>query len=364
MGAVKACDFAGNFLGAITFKDWRHAVKIGEFATGGTPTFTASYINKVDLNLARVHESITYGPNNTAAVVCNHLGPPGGTPDQLVNPSQADIDTAVDNAVNNKNLVACVAMDYTVSPGVNNNQPFVRFLIFGPSGNLLPSVNLDGRAEKFVPGTCVVCHGGDHYAGKFPENGSGFANVGGHFLPYDAGNFEFSSKPGLTEADQELALYNLNQNILNAGPTQAERDLIAGWYASGTTLDKNYLPPSWVATGDGDAFNFYGIVVARSCRTCHVALREEYNFDHYSNIAPPFSQTAVFGDVGFDMGINACGGSAQFARDHMMPNSLITFNRFWLSSGTADDQPFQLQTFYGSDTGFDGNCPAPAGELP
>ncbi|HWX91138.1 MAG TPA: hypothetical protein VNY29_00790 [Terriglobales bacterium] len=64
------------------------------------------------------------------------------------------------------------------------------------------------------------------------------------------------------------------------------------------------------------------------------------------------------------MGINTCGGGAQFARDHMMPNSLITFNRFWLSAGTADDQPFLLQTFYGSDTGFDGNCPAPAGELP
>jgi hypothetical protein len=296
--------------------------------------------------------------------VCNHLGPPGGTPDQLVNPSQADIDTAVDNAVNNKNLVACVAMDYMVSPGVNKDQPFVRFLIFGPSGNLLPSINLDGRAEKFVPGTCIVCHGGDHYAGKFPENGSGFADVGGHFLPYDTGNFEFSSKPGLTEADQELAIYHLNRNLLNAGPTQAEGDLVAGWYANGTTLDKQYVPPSWLATGDNTAIDFYLSVSARTCRTCHVALREEYNFDHYSNIAPPFSQTTVFGDVGFDMGINVCGGSAQFARDHMMPNSLITFNRFWLTSGTGADLPLTLQDFYGSDTGFDGNCPGPAGELP
>jgi hypothetical protein len=364
VGAVRGCGPSGNLVGGISFQDWRHAVKIGAFATGGTPTYTATYINKVDLNLARVQESITYGPNSTAGVVCNHLGPPAGTPDQLVNPSQADVDTAVDNAVNNKNLVACVAMDYTVSPGVNNNQPFIRFLIFGPGGNLLPSINLDGRREKFVPGTCVVCHGGDHYAGKFPEDGSGFANVGGHFLPYDAGNFEFSSKAGLTEADQELALYNLNQNALNAGPTQAERDLIAGWYANGTTLDKDYIPPSWLATGDGNALNFYGIVVARSCRTCHVALREEYNFDHYSNIAPAYSQTAVFGDVGYDLGINMCGGSAQFARDHMMPNSLITFNRFWLSSGTALDQPQILLDFYGPDTGFDGNCPAPAGEQP
>ena len=106
VGAVKACDAAGNFLGAITFQDWRHAVKIGRFAVNHVPTFTATYINKVDLNLTRVQESIIYGPNKTAGVVCNHLGPPANTPDQLVNPSQADIDAAVDNAVNNKNLVA------------------------------------------------------------------------------------------------------------------------------------------------------------------------------------------------------------------------------------------------------------------
>jgi len=363
VGAVKACDAAGNFVGAITFKDWRHAVRIGEFAVNHVPTFTATYINKVDLNLARVQESITYGPNKTAGVVCNHLGPPANTPDQLVNPSQADIDTAVDNAVNNKNLVACVAMDYTVNPGVNGNQPFTRFLIFGPSGDLLPSVNLDGRREKFVPGTCVVCHGGDHYAGKFPEDGSGVANIGGHFLPYDVGNFEFSSKPGLTEADQETAIFHLNQNVLNSGPTQAELDLIAGWYAGGTTLDKNFTAPSWLATGDATAIDFYRKVVARSCRTCHVALIEPYNFDHYDNVAP-FAQTAVFPDAGFDMGINVCGGSVHIRRDHMMPNSLITFNRLWLSSGTADDQPALLQQFYGADTAADGVCPPPVGVLP
>lgn len=363
VGAVKACDAAGNFAGAITFQDWRHAVKIGKFAVNHVPTFTATYINKVDLNLARVQESITYGPNKTAGVVCNHLGPPGNTPDQLLNPSQADIDAAVDNAVNNKNLVACVAMDYTVSTGVNGNQPFIRFLIFGPSGELLPSVNLDGRREKFVPGTCVVCHGGDHYAGKFPEDGSGFANVGGHFLPYDVGNFEFSSKPGLTEADQELALFHLNQNVLNSGPTQAERDLIAGWYAGGTTLDKNFTPASWLATGDATAIDFYRKVLARSCRTCHVAMVEPYNFDHYDNVAPS-AQTVVFPDAGFDMGINVCGGSVHIRRDHMMPNSLITFNRLWLSSGTADDQPALLQQFYGADTAADGVCPPPAGVLP
>src|SRR5258705_8033645 len=67
----------------------------------------------------------------------------------------------------------CAPPSLEVSPGVNNNQPFIRFLIFGPSGQLLPSINLDGRREKFVPGTCVVCHGGDHCAGKFPDDGTG-----------------------------------------------------------------------------------------------------------------------------------------------------------------------------------------------
>jgi hypothetical protein len=370
VGAVKACDSQGNFAGAITFKDWRHAVRIGEFAVNNVPTFTAAYINKVDLNLARVQESITYGPNKTAGVVCNHLGPPGGTPQQLMAPSQADVDAAVDNAVNNKNLVACVAMDYTATSGVNGGAPFIRFLIFGPSGDLLPSINLDGRREKFVPGTCVVCHGGDHFAGKFPEDGSGAANVGGHFLPYDLGNFEFSSKPGLTKADQQLALYNLNRNVLNSGPTQAEKDLIAGWYSGGTTLDENYTPTSWLATGDPTAIDFYRKVMARSCRTCHVAMIEPYNFDHYDNVSP-FAQTVVFPDASFDVGVNICGGSQSIRRDHMMPNSLITFNRFWLSADPSantagdPDQVALLNLFYGAgDIGSNGGCPLPVGTLP
>jgi hypothetical protein len=370
VGAVKACDSQGNFAGAITFKDWRHAVRIGEFAVNNTPTYTATYINKVDLNLARVQESITYGPNRTAGVVCNHLGPPGGTPDQLLNPTQADVDAAVDNAVANKNLVACVAMDYTISSGVNGNKPFIRFLIFGPSGDLLPSINLDGRREKFVPGTCVVCHGGDHYAGKVPEDGSGFANVGAHFLPYDVGNFEFSSKPGLTKADQQLALYNLNQNVLNTGPTVAEQELIAGWYAGGTSLDENYLPPSWSSAVEPNAADYYRKVLARSCRTCHVAMIENYNFDHYDNIGT-LTTNAVFPDVGFDVGINICGGSHSIRRDHMMPNSLITFNRLWLSadpSVNTHGEPNQIDIagqFYGTDfANIDYGCPLPGGTKP
>jgi hypothetical protein len=385
VGAVKGCDAAGNLIGAINFDDWKRAVKIGSYATRGVPTFSASYINKVDLDLARVHQSISYGPNHTAAVVCNHLGPTLSTAADFLTPAQPEIDTVVDNEVKGKNLVACVAMD--ISPAMNGHQPFIRFLIFGPSGQLLPSVNLDERREKFVPGTCVVCHGGDHYAGKFPEDGSGSADVGGHFLPYDVGNFDFSSKPGLTKCDQEEQIYHLNLNVLNASPTQAEKDLIAGWYKKGIVpcsgksvhaLDEFYAPQSWqdaqTQNPSVDILGFYKNVNARSCRTCHVAMIEGYNFEHYTNVTN--ANASRFADVGFDFGINICGGSLHYQRDHMMPNSLVTFNRFWLSadpSANAAGLPNQLDTtssfFLGINRDFGSSdfsqpCPTPAGINP
>lgn len=366
IGAVQGCTSDGGLINPISFQDWQKAVKIGYYATGGTPTFTASYINKVDLNLARVHTSITYGPNQTAAVVCNHLGAT-----DFFNPTQSDIDTAVLNAVNGKNLVACVAMDYMVSPGVNSNRPFVRFLIFGPSGELLPSVNLDGRREKFVPGTCVVCHGGDHYAGKFPEaDHAGFANVGGHFLPYDVGNFEFANKTGLRKCDQENAIYHLNQNLLNAGPTPAETDLVAGWYSTGGSagcsasvthvLNEDYVPPSW-AGQDAISVSFYKNVLARSCRTCHAAMIEGYNFDHYTNIVNSNGGTDQLPGGAYDFDVTVCGassGSYNNLRWNTMPNSLVTFNRFWLSYQNTigiPDQATILQQF-SDDTGNTGSC--------
>jgi hypothetical protein len=243
-------------------------------------------------------------------------------------------------------------MDYMAHTGVNGGRPFTRFYIFGPSGQLLPSVNLDTRREKFVPGTCVVCHGGDKYAGSFP-NGGKAANVGGHFLPYDTGNFEFSTAAGFTEAAQEASIYQLNQNVLQAGPTSAETALINGWYALSHTLNKTYLPSSWKGHGAA-ATSFYQSVVARSCRTCHVAMVPGYDFDNYANITPggPFYRGE---DASTDVGTTVCGGQ-QVIRAHSMPNSLVTFNRFWNSSGTAVDQPQILSTFLGTNVSPTGTC--------
>lgn len=345
VGAVNSCGKDGATpTGGITFDDWKNKVHMEPYTLNGAKDVSATYINYVDLNLTRNHHSIAYGKDangqeQTAAYVCNHLGP--------TDASQAAIDKAIDNATHGRNLVACVAMDYYATPGVNGGKAFTRFLIFSGSGQLLTSVNLDGRTEKFMPGVCVACHGGDKYAGKYPEDGSGNANFGGHFLPYDTGNFHFSTKPGLTEANQESAIYTLNQNVLKAGPTAATAELIAGWYPNNTqVLNKDYVPSSWQAVNLPEVTNYYKNVYARSCRTCHVAFTEHLNFDHYANLALVPAEATRSGLERID--VSSCaGGSMSFIRNYSMPNSLNTMNLYWKSSGSGPttDQPAMTAAF-------------------
>jgi Putative Ig domain len=348
--AAGACDFSGNYTSAISFEDWKRTVQIDGYAQAGAVTATATFVNPIDLNLTRVHHSVAYpaqsygsqvytlygNPPTTrtqasfpvAAYVCNHPGPVASN--GIPTTQQPAIDSAVaaattatsaDPAVT-QNLVACVAMDY-MQNAANGGVAYTRFLIFGPSGALLPSVDLDGRGEKFVPGACIACHGGDNYAGKFPEDGSGFANVGGHFLPYDAGNFQFSSAPPLTEASQAQAIYQLNQNVLGTNPTAATFNLITGIYPTPGQYTA-YTPYFW--TGNAA---YYTNVIQKYCRTCHAAM------------------TNVNLDAGLGLsnypGV-VCGGTENRVINHAMPNSLVTFNQLW-NSTTATQQ---LATSWGA----------------
>jgi hypothetical protein len=397
IGAVHDCDDAGNFVGAVlNFKDWRKSVRIGEFkqTSSSFPNEpTAVFINETDLNLTRDHHSIAYGGDSQgsqqlAAYVCNHPGPapdPNTDPTGLF-PAQSDIDTAIANVLNadpahpqGRNLVACVAMDRSSDiVDVNGNKtrdqfgrPFTRFLIFGPNGELLPSVNLDGNGEKFVPGTCVACHGGTGYFaiandtlnapaastpvfGGFSETtGEATPNLQSYFLPYDVGNFLFSSKHPNTIDDlqMQLAIFELNENAwvvdrdiafqnLGMAPnpvSNAFDDLFDRWYHGDIVFDLNALPPSSLVGSPygNDPDNFYSKVVARSCRTCHIAM-DGANFETKD---PTHSQPAATTIKNL-----VCGQAAQSvqidttASSYLMPNSQVTFDRFWLS-----DQPDALR---------------------
>jgi hypothetical protein len=384
IGAIHDCDAAGNFVGAVlNFKNWRKSVRIGEFRQTGafSPTEPeAVFINETDLNLTRDHHSISYGADSQgkqqlAAYVCNH---PSAAADQTLDPTglfpaQSSIDTAIDKVLKvdaghpqGRKLVACVAMDRSSDiVDVNGNktrdqfgEPFTRFLIFGPNGDLLPSVNLDGNGEKFVPGACVACHGGTGYFaianntlfapsasvpifGGFPETGEATPNLQSYFLPYDVGNFLFSSKHPNTIDDpqMQLAIFELNENAwlvdrdiasqnLGTFPNRISNafdDLFDRWYHGSIVFDLNALPPSSLVNSPygADTDKFYRNVVARSCRTCHVAM-DGANFETEDPI--PLIANLVCGQ--------ALNGIDTDALSYQMPNSQVTFDRFWLSDRT------------------------------
>jgi hypothetical protein len=249
----------------------------------------------------------------------------------------------------------------TGQPVKGSNGEFVRFLIFGPNGDLLPSVNLDGNGEKFVPGACVACHGGVF---------GGFPDLGSYFLPYDVDNFEFHSQHPLTKLDQQsdifvLNLYAWNVNeeiaITNKQPNQAKAfdNLFNGWYPNNSpAFNSTWVPQTVYKTSDSQFF--YLNVVARSCRTCHIAINSA-NFELDDPV------TAFFHSV---LRNYVCGESlATYTADpskvdpegsassYLMPNSRVIFDRFWLSdrpstvgqpAGTVD-QPRALMNYYNSN---------------
>ena len=311
LGAVKDCDAQGTPLQPISFDDWKRLNKLAPYLSGNTEV-AADYINKMDLNLVRRMVATQAATDRIAFSVCNHPGPD--------RQNQREANAALDAAFAGEKLVACVTMEWSPTPGVNGGKPFTKFFTWGPDGQLLLSINLDGRGEKYLPGTCVACHGGTQYNGRFPDKGSPSPNLGSGFLPFDTANFWFSStRAGKDEAAQSEQIYRLNQLVraTEGGAATAVTELVSGWYAKGGfTLDKNYVPPAWTVadiTTPGAA-HFYREVVGSSCRTCHVSLGPNFNWD--ATVLTPARAAA-----------HVCGGSADVAINASMPNALVSRDR-------------------------------------
>ncbi len=307
----------------ITFKEWKRQAGIGNFLRPGGVQASAVFVNAVDLNFTRKHKSVYYAPNKMAAVVCNYEGP--------ASTAWWDVNTAIflatmspgllPSAQNLSRFKACVAMDF-IQPDPAR-PPFTRFLAFGASGNLLLSVDLDGRGLKGIPGACTTCHNTNLATSKFTDVTK--PDIGARFLPYDTGNFLFSTRSSYTEIAQTEAIYKMNQNIRALAPigtTVATSKLIDGWYQRpwplNHVLDKGYVPSSWPKTGN-DA-NFYKTVVAPGCRTCHTASLN-FDFDNYGTATG--SATIIASDV--------CDKAIDGIVVKPMPDSLVDYNRFFTS---------------------------------
>jgi hypothetical protein len=330
IGAVAACDAQGGFVEPISLDDWKRQHRITPF-DAGAPTATATYVNKMDLNLVRRMTATKTSGDNIAYVVCNHPGPEGST--------QKEVDAVIDIGLANERLVACVAMEWSVTPGAFGGKPFTKFLTFGPDGSLLPSVNLDGRGEKYLPGGCVACHGGPLYAGKFPERGVASPYLGSKFLPFDTGNYFFHSQAALAEPAQSKDIFQLNAWVRETegpGVTTPITTLIDNWYSGGTTtLNKDYVPLAWQTPIAGvtaaQQGKFYREVMGASCRTCHAAFP---NFNWDSFVMTPSRA-----------GAHVCGGSADVAINGSMPNALIARDRI-VDRARADPELAELMRVY------------------
>ncbi len=310
LGATRDCAPDGRMIDPITFDDWKRARKFSPYKAGNTEV-SALYINKMDLNLVRRMTATQTGANDISFFVCNNPGPDGNT--------QLEVNSTVDTAVAGEKLVACVAMEWSVTTGVNAGRPYTKFLSFGPDGRLLPSVNLDGRGEKYLPGACVACHGGSQYNGRFPERGNPSAYLGSGFLGFDTANYFFGSGPGQSEAAQSDAIYGLNALVAATEPsgTAPINRTFVGWYPNGTHLQNNaYVPPAWQAADvrQPGAARLYREVIGQSCRTCHAAMGA--NFDWDSIVLSPARASN-----------HICGGTAELAINGTMPNALITRDR-------------------------------------
>lgn len=354
-GLSTVCDAKGNPTlggGFLTFASWKQSVRL---SAGGTAA--AVYANLADLNLQRDMHGTTYrgsrpnhngdttisgGPctpgvdcdvgTNVAYYVCNH-------PNTGAN---------LANATLHKNLVACVAMEYSETQifsvsdtstrvFLNGGNPFTKFYTFGPDGNLLPSVNLDGRGEKFMPGTCIACHGGP--LAPFPTNpvtANGSVDLSANFLPFDLDNFQFAGGTGSTFATvaEQDNLRKLNEMLLKTQPRPAITELVNGWYDNvagnfvGNFKGTAFVPPGWTShTG------IYNDVIRPACRTCHVSFSPDLTASIQLTNNPRLKDS---------VSQKVCGNGIGVFKRYAMPNALVAFERFWGSG-----QPAQLGAWLG-----------------
>src|SRR5262249_35010577 len=143
-----------------------------------------------------------------------------------------------DDAARGTNLIATVAMEY--SPGPNGGPRFTKFYVYFNDDKLVPSADLDGNGQKFVPNLCVICHGVSKYTA------GGTTDLGARFLPFDLASFQFGLAP-LQRNQQEDEFKKLNLGILQTNANSAQTALMNAWYGDPNQPAPNTLSPTQIS---------------------------------------------------------------------------------------------------------------------
>lgn len=318
----------------------------GEFAH-------AKYTNNFDLGFGRDMYARTQPNGDVYAFVLNY--------------------PTLEATIKNIDSFATVVMEYTppddpaLHPSCAAKGRFVKFFTYVPDElgdqQRLTAINFDGRGERYTPGNCVTCHGGDvgnlSQLEQHPTTGEMLfrdcGDTNAMFLPWDLDSFLYSDtdpaivrgapRPNGTsfvdytdpqgrfrrQAQEEqfrklnAAAFSTYQTHVAEGGDPARVasviDMVNGWYGGqldqpNARFDGSYTPPGWDTSTE--IRNVYHIAFARHCRACHVQLADtSKHFTSYD-----------------DLVLNALGNPRPLEdylyRRGVMPLARLTMDRFWV----------------------------------
>ena len=299
---------------------------------GGPGELHGIYANSGDLGFGRdmhcTSQAASDGQTDYACYVTNYG-----------NILTSDSQDAAD-AVVNHNPVATVAMEYAriEDPGVEpptftDGERVVKFLVYNgnlDSSTLINAADLDSGLnirQRPVPQLCMVCHGGEYpnpptglpIPGHLPAPGFNTAadvKLGAHFLPFDLHYYTFAGG-NPDKQGQQPVFKTMNETIVRNAPAEATPvigEVITKMYAGGPQQDETFKVSGWQnAPNQPLKEQVYQNVVARACRTCHIANPDP---------ALHFNQAQQF--------IDKLGSIEQrVCVQHVMPHAKVTHKIFW-----------------------------------
>jgi hypothetical protein len=298
------------------------------FDSNGVPTnaVRTSYLNFNDLGSGRDMYFLQRPDGTVAAYVTNY-----GKFNQ-------DDDNA-DLAANRDTPGATVCMEYGPVFGQGSTR-IVKFFVyaggdFAFNAPRVPSANLDGFGEKFVPNLCLNCHGGNYNPSNPTSPTFADVNMGAAFRELDIATYKFPGGRIVANNAEKTAFRSQNLIVKGAAAadtitTQPIKDLIAAWYPGASSeQDNTFTPSGWMGTPQQD---LYHDVVKQSCRTCHIALDADTSNNGIGWIS--YGQLEKRQPV-LDYYV-LCDG-------RFMPHAVITYRNFWLSA--SPHRPAVLRNF-------------------
>ncbi len=250
---------------------------------------------------------------------------------------------------------ATVAMEYSPGPG---GQKIVKFYVFAGGVKDSPRIgyaDLDGAGPKFIPNLCLNCHGGTYQPSNPNTPTNAELDMGSSFREFDIYSYRdgtLGDKPNelasglhaIVNLDpmqpplgQQAEFLQLNKLVRATAPEAAISELINLWYHNNDTLpfDQSAVPNGW-KSNDPSTSDLYLKVVARACRTCHLA---QPNVNADSMAWATYDQFRTYRLNGFIPFAVCYGDPAQgqaafdeAKRYRFMPHANVTFKNFWLDS--------------------------------